>query len=111
MLLSEEASRAACDSGLPCGRSHAALLASSESNSYRDTSFVFEHTYLYTVRSAIQSEGEELESSDSQPVTVTPHDTFPPVPPQGLVAASLPGLAPGAVLVDLSWSINLETDL
>ena len=98
---------------LPQGKpeSHAALLASSESNSYRDTSFVFEHTYLYTVRSAIQGEGEELESSDSQPVTVTPHDTFPPVPPQGLVAASLPGLAPGAVLVDLSWSINLETDL
>jgi len=98
---------------LPQGKpeSHAALLASSESNSYRDTSFVFEHTYLYTVRSAIQGEGEELESSDSPPVKVTPHDTFPPVPPQGLVAASLPGLAPGAVLVDLSWSINLETDL
>src|SRR6266480_2488723 len=98
---------------LPQGKpeSHAALLASSESNSYRDTSFVFEHTYLYTVRSAIQGEGEELESSDSPPVKVTPHDTFPPVPPQGLVAAALPGLAPGAVLVDLSWSINLETDL
>src|SRR6266571_1199843 len=45
---------------LPQGKpgSHAALLASSESNSYRDTSFVFDHTYLYTVRSAIQCEGE-----------------------------------------------------
>jgi hypothetical protein len=90
---------------------HAALLASSESNSYRDTSVVFDHTYAYIVRSVIQIEGDELESSDSQPVTVTPHDTFPPVPPQGLVAALLPGLAPGTVLVDLSWSINLETDL
>jgi len=98
---------------LPQGKpeSHAALLASSESNSYRDTSFVFEHTYLYTVRSAIQGEGEELESSDSQPVTVTPRDTFPPAPPQDLVAALLPGLEPGTVFVDLSWSINLETDL
>jgi len=44
-------------------------------------------------------------------VTVTPHDTFPPAPPQGLVAALLPGLAPSTVFVDLSWSINLETDL
>jgi hypothetical protein len=90
---------------------HVALLASSEGNNYRDTSVVFDHTYVYIVRSVIQAEGEELESSDSQPVTVTPHDTFPPAPPQGLVAALLPGLAPGMVLVDLSWSINLETDL
>src|SRR5882762_7232659 len=98
---------------LPQGKpeSHAALLASSESNNYRDASFVFEHTYVYIMRSVIQVEGDELESSDSQPVTVTPHDTFPPAPPQGLVAALLPGLAPGTVLVDLSWSINLETDL
>jgi len=98
---------------LPQGKpeSHAALLASSESNNYRDASFVFEHTYVYIVRSVIQVEGDELESSDSQPVTVTPHDTFPPAPPQGLVAALLPGLAPSTVFVDLSWSINLETDL
>jgi fibronectin type 3 domain-containing protein len=91
--------------------SHAALLASSESNNYRDTSVIFDHTYVYIVRSVIHVEGEQVESSDSQPVTVTPHDTFPPAPPQGLVAALLPGLAPGTVLVDLSWSINLETDL
>ncbi len=87
------------------------LLASSETNSYRDTSAVFDHTYVYTVRSAIQAEGNELESSDSQPVTVTPRDIFPPAAPQGLVAALLPGSAPGTVLVDLSWSLNLETDL
>jgi len=91
--------------------SHAALLASSETNSYRDTSTVFDHTYAYTVRSVIQVEGTELESSDSQPVRVTPRDIFPPAAPQGLVAALLPGTAPGMVLVDLSWSISLETDL
>lgn len=91
--------------------SPAALLASSETNSYRDSSFVFDHTYAYTVRSVIQVEGNELESSDSQVVTVTPRDIFPPAAPQGLVAALLPGSAPGTVLVDLSWSINLETDL
>ncbi len=98
---------------LPPGQpeSHAALLGSSETNSYHDSSVVFDHTYVYTVRSLIQVEGNELESSDSQPVTVTPRDIFPPAAPQGLVAALLPGSAPGTVLVDLSWSINLETDL
>jgi len=90
---------------------HPALLASSETNTFRDASMVFDHTYVYFVRSVIQVEGNELESSDSQPVTVTPHDTFPPAVPQGLVAAVLPGATSGTVLVDLSWSINLETDL
>jgi fibronectin type 3 domain-containing protein len=90
---------------------HPALLASSETNTYRDSSMVFDHTYVYVVRSVIQVDSSELESSDSAPVTVTPRDTFPPAPPQGLVAALLPGPAPGKALVDLSWSINLETDL
>lgn len=90
---------------------HAAPPASSETNSYRDSSFVFDQTYVYLVRSVIQVEGQELESSDSQPVTVTPRDTFPPAAPQGLVAALLPGAAAWAVVADLSWSINLETDL
>ena len=98
---------------LPQGKaeSRAALVGSSETNSYRDTNFVFDQTYIYIVRSVTQLEGHELESSDSQPVKVTPRDTFPPATPQYLVAAVLPGAAPGAVLVELSWSINLETDL
>jgi hypothetical protein len=90
---------------------HATLLGSSKANRYRDVSAVFDHTYVYFVRGAIQVDGTELESSDSQPVTVTPLDTFPPAVPQGLVAALLPGAAPGWAVVDLSWSINLETDL
>jgi hypothetical protein len=98
---------------LPPGKpqARAALLGSSATNNYRDTSVVFDHTYVYIVRSVVQVEGNELESSDSQPVTVTPRDIFPPAAPQGLVAALLPGPAPGTVVVDLSWSINLETDL
>src|SRR6267143_4415466 len=90
---------------------NAVFLASSETESFSDTSFVFDHPYVYTVRSVIQIEGNELESSDSQSVTVTPRDTFPPATPQGLVAALLPGSAPGTFVVDLSWSINLETAL
>ena len=99
--------------GLPPGKPepNPALLAFSETDSYRDTSIVFDHTYVYTVRSAVQVDGNELESSDSQPATVTPRDIFPPAAPQGLVAAVLPGATPGTGVVDLSWSINLETDL
>jgi fibronectin type 3 domain-containing protein len=91
--------------------SHSALLGSSETNSYRDTNFVFDQTYTYTVRTVIQVEGHEVESSDSPPVKVTPRDTFPPSAPQDLVAALFPGAVPGELLVELSWSINLETDL
>jgi fibronectin type 3 domain-containing protein len=86
-------------------------LASSETNNYNDTTFSFDRTYVYIVRSVIQAEGGELESSESQPVTVTPRDTFPPAAPQGLVIALLPGATPGALVADLSWSISLETDL
>lgn len=91
--------------------SPAALLGTTETNNYRDVSALFDHTYVYTVRSVLQVEENELESADSQPVTVTPRDVFPPAAPQGLVAAVLPGQSAGSLLVDLSWSINLETDL
>jgi len=93
------------------GEAPSGALASSETNSYNDTSFTFDRTYVYTVRSVIQVENNALESSGSQSVTVTPRDTFPPAAPQGLVAALLPGTAPGALVADLSWAINLETDL
>jgi hypothetical protein len=88
-----------------------ASLATVESSSYSDTSFNFDRTYIYTVRSVIQVEGQELESSASGAVTVAPRDTFPPAAPQGLVAALLPGATPGTFVAELSWSINLETDL
>ncbi len=87
------------------------LLASSPTTSYRDTFFDFGKTYLYVIRSVVLAGGNELESGDSAPVIVTPRDIFPPAAPQGLVAAVLPGTAPGSLEVDLSWSINLETDL
>ena len=56
-------------------------------------------------------DGNALESGDSAPAIVSPRDTFPPAAPQNLVAAVLSGAPSGGLLVDLSWSINLETDL
>jgi fibronectin type 3 domain-containing protein len=88
-----------------------APLATSDTNSYHDTAFTFDHTYVYTVRSVVQVENNPVESADSEPVTVIPHDTFPPAAPQGIVAAVLPGATQGAFVVDLSWSINVEPDL
>ncbi len=78
---------------------------------YHDVGFDYGKTYAYAVRSTIQVQGMTLESSDSPLVVLTPRDTFPPAAPQSLVAAVLPGAPGEAKLVDLSWSINLETDL
>ena len=88
-----------------------ALLGPSTTNSYSDARFEFGKTYVYMVRSVIPADGNEIESDNSAPVTVTPRDIFPPAAPQGLVAAVVPGATPSAFVVDLSWSINLETDL
>jgi hypothetical protein len=105
------AEAAATDFSKAKWKSPLALLAPSDESSYRDTLFDFGKTYAYIVRSVVLVEGIELESSDSAPAIVTPRDTFPPAAPQNLVAAVLSGATPGSVLVDLSWSINLETDL
>jgi hypothetical protein len=86
-------------------------LATSPTTSYRDSFFDFGKTYVYAVRTIVLVQGNELESADSVPAVVTPRDIFPPAAPQGLVAAVLPGATPASVEVDLSWSINLETDL
>lgn len=87
-----------------------ALLAPSPANSYRDTLFDFGKTYVYVVRTVIIAEGSPLESDDSQPAVVVARDTFPPAPPQNLAAAVVPSPS-GQPVVELSWSINLETDL
>jgi len=87
------------------------LLGPAESPSYRDAGFDFGKTYVYVVRSAVLPAGEAIESGDSTPAVVAPVDTFPPTAPTGIVAAVLPGATEGSVQVDLSWSINSETDL
>ena len=86
------------------------LLAQPAENSYSDTLFEFDKTYVYLVRSVTSVSGNSIESDDSAPIFVTPRDTFPPAAPQNLVAAVLPG-ENNAPVVDLSWSINTESDL
>jgi hypothetical protein len=86
------------------------LLARAPVNSYRDALFDFGKTYVYVVRSVIVADGAPLESDDSVPAVVTPRDIFPPAAPQNVVASVLTP-PKGAPEADLSWSINLETDL
>jgi hypothetical protein len=78
---------------------------------YQDSNFDFGKTYAYVVRTVISEGGAPLESGDSRPVILTPKDTFPPAAPHDVVAAVLPRSTAGASVVDLSWTINLETDI
>jgi len=86
-------------------------ISSTTATEYQDAGFDFGKTYAYVIRSVVGEKSRPLESSDSSPVIVTPKDIFPPAAPQDVVAALLPGPATGARVVDLSWAINLETDL
>jgi hypothetical protein len=87
------------------------FLARSDTLAFRDTQFDFGKTYSYVVRSAITVDGNVLESDDSSSVVVDAVDTFPPAAPQGLIAAAITGAASTPPEIDLSWSLNVETDL
>lgn len=86
-------------------------IATATAPDYQDAGFDFGKTYAYVVRSAVQENGGLLESGDSRAAIVTPKDTFPPAAPQNVVAAVLAGATAGSSIVDLSWAINVETDL
>jgi fibronectin type 3 domain-containing protein len=105
------ADAAATDISQAKWKSALALLAASPGNTYRDATFDFGKTYLYVVRAVISTAGGALESSNSSPAIVTPRDIFPPAVPQGVVSAVIVGSPTNSPEVDLSWSINVETDL
>jgi hypothetical protein len=88
-----------------------ALLGTSNGPGYRDMQFDFGKTYVYVVRPVATVEGNPLESSDSDPLLLTPADTFPAATPQGVVASVLGSPNAASAEVDLSWSINTEPDL
>ncbi len=87
-----------------------------DSTSYIDTQFESGSTYVYFVRSVVQygtgqSGAEILESDNSNLVTVTARDTFPPAAPRGLVVVPVPAQSGQSAYIELSWVINPETDL
>jgi hypothetical protein len=78
---------------------------------FLDTGFDYGKTYAYVVRSLVLAEGSPVESSDSAAAILTPKDTFPPEAPQNLTATVVPATQEGVFVVELSWSINIESDL
>lgn len=109
----DPASQAAAEKDLHAAVWKSALLpiATVTAPTYEDQGFDYGKTYVYVVRSVTTAEGKSLESDDSRPVILTPKDLFPPAAPQDVVAAVLPGGQRGTAVVDLSWAINVETDL
>jgi len=78
---------------------------------YEDSNFTFDHTYYYVERTAAKYGDTWIESDESNLLTVTPKDIFPPAAPQGLVIVYVPAAADVPAHLEISWSISPETDL
>jgi hypothetical protein len=95
----------------PAIKSPLTKIGESESTAFRDRQAEFGKTYIYSVRSVAKYPDVALESADSNRVTVTPKDIFPPVAPQGLVVVYVPAVGGTPAHMELSWAINPETDI
>jgi hypothetical protein len=78
---------------------------------FRDQQTRFDKNYIFSVRSVTQYNALQIESADSNLLTVSPRDTFPPAAPQGLVAVLVPAQGASPAYLDLSWSISAENDI
>ncbi len=59
---------------------------------YQDKNFRFGESYRYVVRSvSLGTEGGQVESLNSNAITVSPLDTFPPSAPTSITVAAAPG--------------------
>jgi len=80
-----------------------------------DASAVFGEQYAYTAQRVkkfvLAGQSVEARSEPDSAVDVDVRDVFPPLPPQGLVAAEPVRAADGSYTADLSWEANTELDL
>jgi hypothetical protein len=59
---------------------------------YQDRNFKFGETYRYVVRAvSLGTEGAQVESLNSNSISVSPRDTFPPSAPASITVAAAPG--------------------
>jgi fibronectin type 3 domain-containing protein len=73
---------------------------------FEDKTFEFEKNYTYFVRTiSLGSNAEPVESADSNPVKVSPKDTFPPSAPSAVTIAAAPNA------ISIFFASNLETDV
>jgi hypothetical protein len=76
--------------------------------SFADQTFTFGEEYVYVVRAvSLGTGGEPVESLNSNPVSVTPLDTFKPAAPKGLTVAA----PPGPPRVSVFFAANSERDI
>ncbi len=81
------------------------LRGESSSPEYDDPDFRFGQTYTYRVTAVFKADHSVAESEDSEVASVTPRDTFPPAPPQGISAIYT------SKAVEIVWDANTEADL
>ena len=86
------------------GEQQTALLTTVEPTSFLDAEVEWETPVTYTVRAYVATVTGNAESPDSNVVSLTPTDTFPPSTPEGLRAVV------GEAVVELSWSPSPEPD-
>jgi hypothetical protein len=70
-----------------------------------DNKFQYQTDYIYFVRALSQGANGLIESADSDPVALTPVDTFPPLPPEPVTIASANGT------ISLFWPSSPERDV
>ncbi len=76
------------------------------SNGFEDTFFEFGKDYSYFVRTvSLGSDGEPVESLDSNELAVKPLDNFPPAPPTAITIAAAPKN------LSIFFAFNLERDV
>jgi hypothetical protein len=70
-----------------------------------DAEFVYDKTYVYTVRASATDAEPFVESADAVPAELTPRDVYPPAVPTGLTAAA------GGRVITLLWDAGRASDL
>ncbi len=108
---SSTTSHAVAISGIKQPLNQPEKIATSQSNFYQDTDVQLGATYQYFVRSVVDYSGESVQSADSNAITITMRDVFPPTAPTGLVTVPLPAQNGRRAQIDLSWDLNSETDV
>jgi hypothetical protein len=81
------------------------LAATVQKPEWLDTQAEFGKPYSYIVQTIAHHDDKIAESDLSEPVTLTPVDTFPPAAPAGLHASAAPNS------IELNWDRNTEPDL
>jgi len=75
-------------------------------NEFKDEFFVFGDKYQYFVRTvSLGTNAGQVESLDSDKLSITPQDTFPPAPPEAVTIAA------STNVISLFFAANVETDV